>query len=282
MLKYIQTFRLRTLPLSMAGIILGTGYAYPCISWDVFAFAILTTLSLQILANLCNEVGDAQHGTDDGQQARVAYGLQSGAITLREMWVCIYVFVGLCILFGSVLVWLSFGTLLGTESIIFLVLGALAIVGAMTYTMGKHAYGYHGFGDLGVMIFFGLLSGVGSYYLQTHNLNIEIFEAAFAIGMPIVGVINLNNIRDMENDVAHGKITLAARLGKGQAKFYHACLLVCSIVTFIGLGHYWVLFVAPVWVWHLREVFSHEGAELDRQMPVLMFSTLILAFLACL
>lgn len=282
MLKYIQTFRLRTLPLSMAGIILGAGYAYPTLRWDVFALAIMTTLSLQILANLCNEVGDAQHGTDDGQQGRVAYGLQSGAITLREMWVCIYVFIGLCIVFGTALVWRSFGTLLCVESLVFLLLGGLAIVGAMTYTMGKHAYGYHGFGDLGVMIFFGLLSGVGSYYLQTHSLNMEIFEAAFAVGMPIVGVINLNNIRDMENDVAHGKITLAARLGKRQAKVYHACLLVCSIVSFMGLGHYWVLLVAPVWYWHLKDVFNKDGAELDLQMPVLMFSTLVLAFLACL
>lgn len=266
----------------MAGIILGTGYAMPEFAWDVFLFAILTTLSLQILANLCNEVGDAQHGTDDGQQARVAYGLQSGAITLREMWGCIYVFIGLCVLFGTILVWRSFGTLLCIQSLVFLVLGALAIVGAMTYTMGRHAYGYHGFGDLGVMVFFGLVSGVGSYYLQAKVLNMEIFEAAFAIGMPIVGVINLNNIRDMDNDVAHGKITLAARLGKQQAKVYHACLLVCSLVTFMGLGHYWVLLVAPVWAWHLRDVFAHEGAELDRQMPVLMFSTLVLAVLACI
>ncbi len=282
MLKYIQTFRLRTLPLSMAGIIMGTGYAYPNIDWLVFALAILTTLSLQILANLCNEVGDAQHGTDDEQQARVAYGLQSGAITLKEMMMCIYIFIALCVIFGTCLVWFSFGTLLCWQSLVFIILGAAAICGAMTYTMGRHAYGYHGFGDLAVMLFFGLLSGVGAYYLQTKLLTLEIFEAAFAIGMPIVGVINLNNIRDMDNDVAHGKITLAARLGKHQAKVYHACLLVCSIVSFISLGHYWVLLVAPLWAWHIKYVFDNQGPALDKQMPVLMFSTLVLAVLACL
>lgn len=284
--RYIQSFRLRTLPLSMSGIILGSGLAYPTVAdkavfWLIFGLAIATTLSLQILANLANELGDAQHGTDDDQHGRVAYGLQSGAITETEMLHCMYVFICLSALFGTALIWVSFKTLLCIESGVFLLLGALAICGAIKYTMGKHSYGYMGLGDLGVFLFFGLLSTMGSYYLQAHALTLDASLCAIAIAMPIVGVLNLNNIRDIDNDRTHGKRTFAGMLGERGGKIYHTALLTICFMIFAISGHYWTMVTLPIIIWHLTDVWKNSGSRLDRQMPVLMFTTIFIAVLAC-
>ena len=283
----IRSFRLRTLPLSMSGIVLGSGMSYSLVEdkkyfFIVFCLAIITTLCLQILSNLSNELGDALKGTDADQHARAAYGMQAGEITANQMKMLIGIFVALSIIFGSALVWYSFSTLADWRALLFLCFGLLAILGAMTYTLGKHNYGYRGLGDLGVFLFFGLMSVMGSFYLQAKTMTVEVVVAAVAIAMPIVGVLNLNNIRDMDNDIAHGKRTLAGKLGKTGAKIYHTVLLVTCFALFVYLKRYYTLFVLPVMVWHLIYIFTHQEAELDKQMPVLMFSTIAIAFLACI
>lgn len=266
----------------MSGIVLGTGLA-GWSNWLVFALAILTTLSLQILSNLSNELGDTLKGTDADQHGREAYGLQTGRITVQQMKGMIWLFVGLSILFGTALVFSAFGIpmpkdqLQITNILIFLGLGLLAIIGAVTYTLGKHSYGYIGLGDLGVFLFFGLLSTLGGYYLQTQTLTAEVIWCGIAIGLPCVGVLNLNNIRDMNNDRAHGKRTFASLLGMRGAKIYHTCLLFICLIIFVSLGHRWVLCAAPIWAWHVGFIWAHESSTLDRQMPVLMLSTLLVA-----
>lgn len=275
---YIQSLRLRTLPLSVSGIILGTGLAYPQVNGLVFALAICTTLSLQILSNLSNELGDAIKGTDTNQQGREAYGLQAGTITMPQMRNMILLFIGLCIVFGTALIWTAFGTLFCEQSWVFLGLGALAIIGAIKYTLGKHSYGYIGLGDLGVFLFFGLLSTIGGYYLQTQTLTTEIVVLGAAIGMPCVGVLNLNNIRDMQHDIEFGKRTLASLLGPIGARIYHTALLVGCLTIMVAFDHYWTLAILPLWIWHLWFVWTHHQ-KLDKQMPILMFSTLIVAIL---
>lgn len=283
---YIQSLRLRTLPLSVAGIILGSGLAINdssfviCdLSFVIFILAFVTALCLQILSNLSNELGDAQKGTDTDQQERAAYGLQAGTITVKQMKIMIGLFIGLCVLFGSALVWCAFGTLISGQSLSFLGLGLLAIIGAMTYTLGKHSYGYMGLGDLGVFIFFGLASTWGAYYLQTQTLTWEVFWCGIAIGLPCVGVLNVNNIRDMDNDQKHGKHTFAGWLGQTGGRIYHSCLIIGCLAIFAWFGHWWVLCILPIWGWHLWFVWTHRQ-NLDKQMPVLMFSTLIVAILA--
>ena len=288
MSPYLLSLRLRTLPLSMSGIVLGTGLAYPFnFQLSTFILAILTTLSLQILSNLSNELGDALKGTDTDQHGREAYGLQAGTITQKQIKSMIWLFVGLSILFGSALIFTAFlipfnfqlSTFNFQQILIFFGLGLLAIIGAVTYTLGKHSYGYMGLGDLGVFLFFGLLSTLGGFYLQTQTLTAEVVWCGVAIGLPCVGVLNLNNIRDMNNDRAHGKRTLASLLGVRGAKIYHTCLLVACLTIFVALGHWWVLCVAPVWAWHLWFVWTHDSSALDRQMPILMLSTLLVASL---
>ena len=275
---YIQSLRLRTLPLSVSGIILGTGLAYPLVNGLVFALAICTTLSLQILSNLSNELGDAIKGTDTNQQGREAYGLQAGTITMPQMRNMILLFIALCIVFGTALIWTAFGTLFSEPSWVFLGLGALAIIGAIKYTLGKHSYGYIGLGDLGVFLFFGLLSTIGGYYLQTQTLTTEIVALGAAIGLPCVGVLNLNNIRDMQHDIEFGKRTLASLLGPIGARIYHTALLVGCLTIMVACDHYWTLAILPLWIWHLWFVWTHHQ-KLDKQMPILMFSTLIVAIL---
>lgn len=299
---YIQSLRLRTLPLSVAGIVLGSGLAYLSpfnFHLSTFILAVLTALCLQILSNLSNELGDALKGTDADQHGREAYGLQAGTITVKQMKAMIGLFIGLSVLFGTALVLTAFsdqdsvfsnqdsypyGTIISDQYsviriIVFLGLGALAIVGAMTYTLGKHSYGYMGLGDLGVFLFFGLLSTIGAYYLQTQTVTWDVIGCGVAIGLPCVGVLNLNNIRDIDNDRAHGKRTLASRMGVRGGKIYHTALLTVCMTLFVVCGHYWALCVLPVWAWHVWFVWTHEGSALDMQMPVLMLSTGVLSCL---
>lgn len=302
MSPYITSLRLRTLPLSVAGIILGSGLAY---SLSPFTFhlstcilAVLTALCLQILSNLSNELGDALKGTDADQHGRQAYGLQAGTITMQQMKRMIILFVVLSILFGSALIFTAFGSPIVNcfqssinrpivnrqivNILIFLGLGLLAIIGAIKYTLGKHSYGYMGLGDLGVFLFFGLLSTMGAYYLQTQTLTWEVFWAGVAVGLPCVGVLNLNNIRDMNNDRAHHKRTLASALGPKGARIYHSLLLLSAMTIMVLYGHYWSLCVLPVWCWNLSYLWTQPESKLDKQMPVLMFSTLVFSVLACL
>jgi 1,4-dihydroxy-2-naphthoate octaprenyltransferase len=272
------------LPLSVSGIILGTGLAWS--HFHIFSFshliifllAICTTLSLQILSNLCNELGDAQKGTDADQQGRAAYGLQSGTITEVQMKRMIGLFIGLSVVFGLALLFVAF-PLFSTSFWVFVSLGALAIIGAITYTLGRHSYGYMGLGDLGVFLFFGLLSTLGAYYLQTQTLTWEVIACGAAIGLPCVGVLNLNNIRDMAHDIEHGKRTFASLLGPIGARVYHTCLIGASLLIFALYGHLWTLCIVPVWGWHLWFVWTHDQ-QLDKQMPVLMLTTLLVALLA--
>lgn len=289
---HIQSLRLRTLPLSVSGIILGTGLAWKGLAVTgyrevfVLALALCTTLCLQILSNLANELGDALKGTDTDQHGRAAYGLQSGALTKQQIIRMIRLFAGLSVGFGLALIWVGFSgdDLLINQpheivnSAVFIGLGLLALIGAVTYTLGKHSYGYIGLGDLGVFLFFGLLSTAGAFYLQTQTMTAEVMWSGAAIGLPCVGVLNLNNIRDMMNDRRHGKRTFAGWLGPIGARCYHTALLIACLAIFAAYGHYWSLCILPVWIGHLHYIWTrHE--KLDKQMPVLMFSTLIVALL---
>ena len=293
MSPYITSLRLRTLPLSVAGIILGSGLAYSLSPFNfqlsTFLLAVLTALCLQILSNLSNELGDALKGTDADQHGREAYGLQAGTITMQQMKRMIILFVILSVLFGTALIGVAFWATPYTvhctpytNTLIFLLLGALAIIGAIKYTLGKHSYGYMGLGDLGVFLFFGLLSTMGAYYLQTQTLTWEVFWAGVAVGLPCVGVLNLNNIRDMNNDRAHHKRTFACALGPKGARIYHSLLLIGAMTIMVLYGHYWTLCVLPVWCWNLWYLWTQPESKLDKQMPVLMFSTLAFSVLACL
>lgn len=304
---YIESFRLRTLPLSLSGVILGILLAkangffqlWPCV------FALTTTLCLQILSNLANEWGDLQKGTDNQERIGPIRSIQSGALTMQEFKRMIILFVVLSGLSGLILVYFAFDSIFKPDGLIMLALGALSIIAAIKYTVGKNAYGYRGLGDLFVFLFFGLLSVCGSYFIMAHSLNAEIFLPAAAIGMLATGVLNLNNMRDIENDAQCGKRTVPVMIGLDKAKFYHCFLVIGSLLLFLiyaelnchALHHlhtmsnsgiftnytlctnFMFLIAAPIMALHLRRVFGTEGRALDSQLKVLSLSTLLVAVL---
>lgn len=278
---YIKSFRLRTLPLSVSGIILGSALAVRVTKFHIwtFVFAIFTTLSLQILSNISNEMGDAQHGTDNPDGTRPTYGLQAGTISAKEMTHLIWLLVGLSVLFGVLLILSAFGTLFSLPACVMLILGLAAIVAAMKYTMGKNPYGYNGLGDLFVLIFFGIVSVCGAYYLQTQTNPMAVMLPALSIGFLSVGVLNINNIRDLNVDKSNGKHTLASKIGRKNAKLYQVMLVTAAVALFFIYGFYWVLIFLPLFIWHFYAIFTESGKQLDKQLPILSVTTLLISIL---
>ena len=288
--------RLRTLPLSLAGVLLGSKLAL--VRWQVNGWVVvlicLTTICLQILSNLSNELGDVLRGTDTEQRQGPAYGLNSGVMTIAQMKRLIGAFVVLCCLFGAAMIWLSFGTFFALKPAALLVLGAAAIAAAMKYTLGKNPYGYRGLGDIFVFIFFGLVSVLGAYFVCAHQIDRwELTLPAAGIGFFSIGVLNINNIRDMRTDAAN-RVTVALRLGLRGARIYQTVLVclgwaafVCFAVLMpcggIAAAHpalRWLFVLTlPLYVLHLKGVWTTTDRALDRYFPLLVMGTFLLALL---
>lgn len=232
---WITAFRLRTLPLSVSGVIVGSFMALSknVFTWKIFLMAIATTLFLQILSNLANDYGDSKNGKDNADRIGPERMVQSGAITLPEMKRMIFLFCLFSLLSGISLILVSHIALFSTSFFILLGLGLLSIWAALSYTIGKNPYGYSGWGDLSVFIFFGLFSVTGTYALYTGTISPDVFLPAFSVGAFSVGVLNLNNMRDYENDKNTGKKTLVVKMGPVKAKIYHIILLSTTIISAI-------------------------------------------------
>lgn len=281
--------RLRTLPLSLSGVVLGTMLAaadFHINPWGV-VFLFLTTVSLQILSNLSNELGDTLSGTDGPDREGPMYSLQGGGMTVRGLKGLIALFIVLSCVFGLAMLRASFGTLWCLDSICFMLLGAGAIWAAMRYTLGKNPYGYRGLGDVYVFVFFGLVTVLGAYLIGAHTLkNWQLLLPACTIGCFSVGVLNVNNIRDMESD-ARTRQTVAIRLGERYAKIYQtvlivlgwACMVTYCLLRFPDPWHWLFVLTLPLYVLHLRGVWRRSGRELDPMLPLLVLSTFAFALL---
>ena len=286
---YLKSMRLRTLPLSLAGVLMGSllavaDYKVPA---AVVLLVCLTTVLLQILANLANELGDVQHGTDTAERVGPGYGLNSGELTVSQMKGFIGVILALCIASGLVMIWVSFGTLFCMESLILIILGAAAIFAAMRYTLGRNPYGYRAMGDLFVFIFFGQVAVLGAYFMCAHTLHgWLLLLPASTIGFFSVGVLNTNNIRDMKTD-APNRVTVAMKLGVHRARIYQtvlivlgwACMIVYSALRFPDWRHWLFVLTLPLYIIHLRGVWTHEEKALDKYLPMLVMSTFLFAIL---
>lgn len=286
---YITSFRLRTLPLSLSGVLLGSllaasdGY----FKTTTFVWAMLTTVALQILSNLANEVGDLTKGTDNEHRLGPIRSAQSGALSMREMVQAMIVFGVIAIITGSLLIYEAFRDLLNWKSIALFIAGGASIVAAVKYTVGKSAYGYRGLGDLFVFIFFGVVSVMGSYFAMSGVLPWICVLPAVAIGFLSSGVLNMNNIRDIENDSVCGKRTIPVILGIQGAKIYHfvitllavICLVLYSMLHSAGWTGYLFLLTLPLLVMHLKSVYRGEGRALDSQLKFLSITTLLIALL---
>lgn len=289
-LKYwIEAFRLRTLPLALSTILMGSFLAVASGNYDykVIALALITTLLLQTLSNLANDYGDGLKGTDNHDRLGPMRALQSGQIRPEQMKVAIYIFVILSLISGVLLIIEAFGSdwYLG---LIFLLLGISAIAAAIKYTVGKKAYGYYGFGDIFVFIFFGLIAVIGSYFLNTLSFDYSIILPAISMGLFSTAVLNLNNMRDIKNDLASGKKTLAAKMGLEKAKKYHLLLisfgmLAAIVYTRINFTSAWnmiYLICFPMLLLQLRNIFRiHNQRLLDPYLKKLALTTLLFSVL---
>ncbi|SHG21523.1 1,4-dihydroxy-2-naphthoate prenyltransferase [Flavobacterium micromati] len=302
MKHWIEAARLRTLPLSVSGIIVGSMYALAnpteniltpteVFNWRLFGFAILTTLGLQILSNFANDYGDGLKGTDNDDRVGPKRTIQSGVISPKEMKRAIIMTSFLTLLSAILLIYYAFADTNIVYSLFFLVLGILAIVSAIRYTVGDTAYGYKGFGDLFVFIFFGLVSTLGVNFLYSKQLDAILFLPAIAIGLLSVGVLNLNNMRDEASDRKSNKNTIVVKIGGAKAKKYHYFLIISAMILIVlfavlsdfNFDQYLFLLAYIPLTKHLITVSKNQEPRLlDPELKKLALSTFALSILLAL
>ena len=283
---WIKAFRLRTLPLALSATVLGSflGYAEDRFKWGVFVFGSLTTLFLQVLSNLANDYGDARKGIDNHHRLGPLRVTQSGLVTQRQMRWMITLFVLLSLVSGSLLIWFGLGHGDRIMYAVFFLLGFSAIFAAIKYTIGKRPYGYVGFGDIMVFIYFGILGVAGTYFLHTGSFHLSILMPASSVGFFSVGVLNLNNLRDRENDALNGKNTLVVRMGVAWAKAYHVVLLLTAFLLAVTYtlvyfeSYYQLIFLlpAPLLISDIQKVITNTvPVELNPELRKLAMATLL-------
>lgn len=287
---WVTAMRLRTLPLAAACIIMGTAIAarWLDINWTIFGLTMITALLLQILSNLANDFGDFSKGTDDKGRIGPTRAMQSGSITKSAMVRAIVITSVLSLISGLYLLYIAFGSLTQPWSLVLLAIGVISIGAAINYTLGKRAYGYSGLGDVAVFIFFGVVAVGGTYLLQSKNLNWEIAMPAAAMGLLSVAVLNLNNLRDIENDEAHGKRTIPVKIGFENGKSYHGGLI---LIAWLLLTLWWMdnfksnielLFFLPaiIFVKHLKKALgTSDPADFDPELKKVALGTLLVALI---
>ncbi len=288
--SWIKAARLRTLPLAMSGILMGAALAYLDKGFNarVTILAIVTALFIQIFSNFANDYGDSQKGTDNRHRVGPLRTVQSGEISLAQMKLGMISITALSLTSGIWLVAEGTRGLHLTTFLLFLAFGIVALIAAFRYTAGSNPYGYAGFGDVAVFLFFGILPVAGTYFLNCNQISPEVFLPAISIGLFSTGVLNLNNMRDIENDRNSGKNTLVVRMGSAKAKIYHT-LLICfgilSPVIFTALnGNYgfnWLFLIAfPLFIRDLIQINRiREPWEFDPFLKKLSLTTLLFTLL---
>ena len=309
--NYIKAARLRTLPLSVSGIIVGsflgiwqkddfiknqlseidTYFHVKHIEVEssllIFILAILTTIGFQVLSNFANDYGDGVKGSDKNRTGE-ARMVSSGAITPKQMKSAMIITTIITLFVALLLIYVSFGKENFGYSILFFGLGIASIAAAIKYTVGNSAYGYSGFGDVFVFLFFGLLSVVGSYFLYTKSINFKIFLPAISVGFLSTAVLNLNNLRDREEDKKNNKNTLVVKLGNVKAKKYHYFLILGALIsalTYVLLDFYDVtqLLFLIAFIPLIKNIITVAKntipAELDKELKKVALSTFLFAIL---
>jgi 1,4-dihydroxy-2-naphthoate polyprenyltransferase len=293
MKHWIEAARVRTLPLSVSGILVGSFYAMSQadFNWYIVGFALLTTLGLQILSNFANDYGDGVKGTDNEDRVGPQRAVQSGAISPQSMKSAIRLTAVITFTFSTLLIYFSFKDQYLYYSLFFLVLGVIAIASAIRYTVGNSAYGYRGWGDVFVFVFFGWVSTMGTYFLFAKEWDWYLTLPATAIGLLSVGVLNLNNMRDEDSDRKSGKRTMVVKMGGAAARQYHYFLITTAMVLMLGFGllkgfaidqYIYVIVFFPLMSHMLRVHRTQNNRDLDPELKRLAISTFVLALLLSL
>lgn len=282
---WLAAARLRTLPLALATILLGSFLAHEQFDWLILFWCVVTATSYQVLSNFANDLGDGLKGTDAnrvGEKRAVA----SGSITIQDMRRAVVFFTIISLFSGT---FLSIIATDGWLTFLFIGLGMLATWAALYYTIGNNAYGYSGWGDLFVLVFFGWVGVVGSNFLYTNQWNPDILLPATAAGFLATGVLNLNNMRDVENDTRAGKNTLVVKIGLKNARIYHVILLLgafCMHAIYLFKNEmpapaYLAFGAFPLAMVNIFKVFkAQSAAQLDPLLKPLAITTLLFCILA--
>jgi 1,4-dihydroxy-2-naphthoate octaprenyltransferase len=285
----IYASRLRTLPLACSCAIVAGAMAYYVAAFDgiIFSLSLLTIVLLQVLSNFANDLGDSQKGTDNEHRIGPERAVQKGLISMQKMDQYVKILTGLAFLSGLML--LFFSNMLLWQKMLFIALGIAAIAAAKFYTMGKMAYGYRGYGDIFVFLFFGIVGVVGSLFLYIHVVNLAALLPAVGVGLLSVAVLHLNNMRDLVNDLQSGKMTLAIRLGHENSKLYFLFLIVGGIFSwgFFPLTQTWVhvfsyiYYIGFIPLFYVLFIFFKikEAAQYDKLMKPLALSVFLISLL---
>ena len=288
---WIQAARLRTLPLSIAGILAAGALAISTGEFDgwILAGSLLTAIGFQVLSNFANDYGDGVKGTDNEDRVGPERALQSGTLTAAGLKKGMILTGVITFLLAVALIYRAFGLENLPYALLFLVLGLAAIIAAVKYTVGDSAYGYRGLGDLFVFIFFGMVSVVGGYFLYAKAIPGFVWLPAVTIGLWSTAVLHLNNMRDRESDEKVGKNTLAVKLGKKKSSFYHAFLILGGIASALAYllitapdSYYAVVPLLPAGILlaHLLKVIkTKDHKALDPQLKVVALSTFLYSVL---
>lgn len=292
---WFEAARLRTLPLSVSGILVGSFYAYSqqkeTYNWAILGFALLTTLGLQILSNFANDYGDGVKGTDNENRIGPKRAIQSGAITIKAMKQGIIITSMLTLIAAILLIYLSFGKDNFGYSLFFFFLGLASIAAAIKYTVGNSAYGYRGLGDVFVFVFFGLVSVIGCYFLFAKHIDMLIILPAITVGLLSVAVLNLNNMRDQASDAMSGKNTIVVKMGPQKAKIYHYTIILTALFLtllfailsgFKPLQYLFLIAYVP-FILHLKTVAKNTvPRDLDPELKKVALGTFFLSVLLCI
>lgn len=291
MQHWLSAARPRTLPLALASILMGSFLAASrgSFRWEIFVLAALTTVFLQVLSNFANDYGDTVNGIDTAERTVAVRAVQSGKITARQMRGAIGLFSIFSFVSGISLLFVAFRDGSARDWLVFLALGLLSIGAAITYTVGRRPYGYLGLGDLSVLLFFGWVGVLGTFYLHTRTFDVALLLPATSCGLLAVGVLNVNNIRDIDSDRRNGKNSIPVRLGKDRATRYHWALLLggfgCAVL-YVALNYQsawqWLFLVSlPLLLRIGRGVArGQKPAEIDPYLKQMALTTLlfVLAF----
>jgi len=283
----IQALRLFSLPLSLSGIIMGglLANSFGHFSWLLFGLALITASALHLTCNLANDVGDYQSGNDSVASVGYETMLLSGKLSVKDVKTMIGILTAVAIISGIVLIYLAFGNLFSIHSFIMILVGILAIFASIFYTIGKKPYGYRALGDLAVFIFFGIIAVAGTFFLFTKTLPAIIFLPAISMGFLITGVVNVNNIRDIENDKKYRK-TIPILIGEKKAKVYQVFLVLLpflSMYFYNNILHkpwyaYNFMVILPFALIHIIQVYQNKGLALNKPLGVLILITIVFAF----
>ena len=279
----MHAVRLRTLPLALSSILMGSILAAygNNFRWPVFILAALTTIFLQVLSNLSNDYGDSIHGADSEARKGPVRAVQSGMISLSEMKTAMILLTGFSLFSGLILLYFSFQD--WKLFALFLGLGIMAIWAAITYTSGNKPYGYVGLGDISVFLFFGLLGVVGTYFLHSLDITLTVFWPAISLGCFSTAVLNINNIRDIESDKKAGKKSIPVRIGRKNAINYNWALIITGNIALLAFaivngayGSLIALLVLPLMMVIGKSIQSkQESHELDPYLKKMALSTLM-------